>query len=143
MFLGEYSHTVDNKNRMAIPAKFRADLKEGAVITRGLDNCLFLFTKKDWVELVTKIAQLPLSQANARSFSRMMLTGAMEVQLDKLGRILLPEYLKKFAGLSKNVIVGGVLNRIEVWDENKWKTYKIKSEKDVGKIAEGMAELGI
>ncbi|MBU0647306.1 division/cell wall cluster transcriptional repressor MraZ [Patescibacteria group bacterium] len=140
MFLGEYSHTVDNKNRMAVPSKFRADLREGAVITRGLDSCLFLFTKKEWNKLVEKIAALPLSQANARSFARMMLTGAMEVSPDKLGRILLPDYLKKFAGLNKKVIIGGVLNRIEIWDEDKWEVYKKKSEASVEKVAEGMAE---
>jgi MraZ protein len=143
MFLGEYTHTVDEKNRMAIPAKFRIGLKNGAVITRGLDNCLFLFPKNGWEDLAAKISQLPLSQANARSFARMMLTGAMEVQLDKLGRILLPDYLKKFAGLDKRIIVGGVLNRIEIWDEAKWEAYKNKSEKDADKVAEGMAELGI
>ncbi|MFH1890056.1 MAG: division/cell wall cluster transcriptional repressor MraZ [Candidatus Kuenenbacteria bacterium] len=143
MFLGEYSHTVDNKNRLAIPAKFRFDLKQGAVITRGLDNCLFLFTRNDWQALVKKISGLPLSQANARSFSRMMLMGAMEVKMDKLGRILIPEYLKKFAGLGKKVIIGGVLNRIEIWDETKWTIYKNKSEQNVEQVAEGMGELGI
>ena len=143
MFLGEYAHTVDNKNRLAVPAKFRNSLKQGAVLTRGLDNCLFLFTKEDWQALVAKISQLPLSQSNARSFSRMMLMGAMEVSPDKLGRILLPDYLKKFAGLKKKVIIGGVFNRIEIWDETKWNIYKQKSEKNVEEIAEGMSELGI
>ncbi len=143
MFLGEYSHNIDDKNRLAIPAKFRSDLKQGAVITRGLDNCLFLFTKKDWQNLVDKISQLPLTQANARSFSRMMLMGAMEVELDKLGRILIPDYLKQFATLKKQVVVGGVLNRIEIWDEAKWQTYKNKAESNVEEVAEGMRELGI
>jgi MraZ protein len=138
MFLGEYSHTVDNKNRLAMPAKFRADFKDGAVITRGLDNCLFVFTKKDWQVLVQKIEQLPLGQAGARSFTRMMLMGAMEVALDKLGRILVPDYLKKFAGLEKNVVIGGVLNRIEIWDKENWEAYKKQSEKNVEKTAEEM-----
>jgi MraZ protein len=143
MFLGEYSHSVDNKNRLAIPANFRAELKAGAVITRGLDNCLFLFPKGDWQVLVKKIAELPISQARARSFSRMMLMGAMEVRLDKLGRILLPDYLKKFASIKKKVVIGGVLNRIEIWDEIKWEVYKKKSETNVEKTAEEMMELGI
>lgn len=143
MFLGEYSHTVDNKNRLAIPAKFRASLKAGAVLTRGLDNCLFLFTKSDWQKLVDKIAELPLSQANARSFSRMMLMGAMEVKLDKLGRILVPDYLKKFAELKKKVVVGGVFNRIEIWDEINWNKYRAQAEGNVEEVAEGMRELGI
>ncbi len=143
MFLGEYSHNIDAKNRLAIPAKFRAGLKDGAVITRGLDNCLFLFTKSEWQSLADKIAQLPLSQANARSFARMMLMGAMEVAADKLGRILIPDYLKKFAELKKKVVVGGVLNRIEIWDEVKWQTYKNKAEENAEDVAEGMRELGI
>lgn len=143
MFLGEYAHSVDNKNRLAIPAKFRAELKAGAVITRGLDSCLFVFTKADWQVLVKKIAELPLSQAKARSFSRMMLMGAMEVSVDKLGRILVPDYLKQFAGLKKKVIVGGVYNRIEIWDELKWTAYKKRSESNVEKTAEEMMELGI
>ena len=143
MFLGEYSHNVDNKNRLAVPAKFRAELSKGAVITRGLDNCLFLFTKADWQVLVKKIAELPISQAKARSFSRMMLMGAMEVSLDRLGRVLLPEYLKQFAGIKKKVVVGGVYNRIEIWDEDKWSAYKQRSESNVEKTAEEMMELGI
>lgn len=143
MFLGEYKHTVDNKNRLAVPAKFRLELKGGAVITRGLDSCLFVFTKKDWQELVKKIAALPLSQARARSFSRMMLMGAMPVALDKLGRLLLPDYLKTFAKIKKNVIIGGVLNRIEIWDEGQWASYKRNSESNVESVAESMGELGI
>ncbi len=143
MFLGEYSHNVDNKNRLAVPAKFRAELSKGAVITRGLDKCLFLFTKADWQVLVKKIAELPISQAKARSFSRMMLMGAMEVSLDRLGRVLLPEYLKQFAGIKKKVVVGGVYNRIEIWDEDKWSAYKQRSESNVEKTAEEMMELGI
>lgn len=143
MFLGEYKHNVDEKNRLAIPVKFRVDFKSGGVLTRGLDNCLFLFTKSDWQKLVEKISDLPLSQANARSFSRMMLMGAMEVKVDKLGRILLPDYLKDFAGLKKKVVVGGVFNRVEIWDEVKWKTYRKTAESNVEKVAEGMSELGI
>ena len=138
MFLGEYSHNIDAKNRLAIPAKFRAGLKDGAVITRGLDNCLFLFTKSEWQSLAGKISQLPLSQANARSFSRMMLMGAMEVELDKLGRILIPDYLKKFAELDKKVVVGGVLNRIEIWDEKRWKDFESETGKSYEELAENL-----
>ena len=108
-----------------------------------LDNCLFLFTKADWQVLVKKIAELPISQAKARSFSRMMLMGAMEVSLDRLGRVLLPEYLKQFAGIKKKVVVGGIYNRIEIWDEDKWSAYKQRSESNVEKTAEEMMELGI
>ncbi len=143
MFLGEYLHTVDSKNRLAIPANFRQSFKQGAVITRGLDNCLFVYTKSDWQNLVKKIAELPLSQANARSFSRMMLMGAMQAKLDKMGRILIPDYLKEYAGLGKKVVVGGVYNRLEIWDEKKWQSYKEQSERNVEKTAEDMLELGI
>ncbi len=143
MFLGEYSHNIDNKNRLAVPVKFRADLKQGAVITRGLDNCLFMFTKKEWEKFVEKVSTLSLTQANARSFSRMMLMGAMEVKIDKLGRIVLPDFLKKFASLKKKVIIGGVFNRIEIWDEAKWEVYKRKSEANVEKTAEELFDMGM
>jgi len=141
MFLGEYSHNIDNKNRLAVPVKFRFDLKQGAVITRGLDNCLFMFTKKEWEKFVEKISTLSLTQANARSFSRMMLMGAMEVKIDKLGRIVLPDFLKKFAGLKKKVVIGGVFNRIEIWDEAQWEIYKKKSETNVEKTAEALFDM--
>ncbi len=143
MFLGEYSHNIDNKNRLAVPVKFRPDLKQGAVITRGLDNCLFMFTKKEWEKFVEKVSSLSLTQANARSFSRMMLMGAMEVKIDKLGRIVLPDFLKKFAGLKKKVVIGGVFNRIEIWDEIKWEAYKKKSEANVEKTAEELFDMGM
>jgi len=143
MFLGEYKHNVDEKNRLALPAKFRAELKQGVVVTRGLDGCLFVYNKVEWTKLVQKIAELPLTQSKARTFARMMLMGAMEVKLDKLGRIVLPDYLKKFAGLKKKVIVGGVFNRIEIWDEVRWEMYKKKSESNVEKTAEELFEMGI
>lgn len=143
MFIGEYLHSIDNKNRLALPAKFRADLKNGAVVTRGLDNCLFVFTKKDWQKLVDKIANLPIGTADARGFSRIMLAGAMDVKLDGLGRILLPDYLKKYAGLKKQIVVAGLYSRLEIWDETKWNTYKNQVEKQAEKLAETMGELGV
>jgi len=143
MFLGEYTYTIDEKKRLAIPAKFRQQLGKKAVITRGLDNCLFLYPMKDWKELAEKLAKLPLSQADARGFVRIMLAGAMEVNLDRLGRILIPDYLKKYASLQKKVIVAGLYNRIEIWDEKKWNLYKQKTEKEAGDIAERLKELGV
>ncbi|MFC1622508.1 division/cell wall cluster transcriptional repressor MraZ [Patescibacteria group bacterium] len=143
MFIGEYQHTVDNKNRLALPAKFRVALKGGLVVTRGLDNCLFVFTNKDWQKLVDKISNLPIGTADARGFSRIMLAGAMDVKLDSLGRILLPDYLKKYAGLKKSVVVAGLYNRLEIWDENKWKIYKTQIEKSAEKLAEQMGEMGV
>ncbi|MFH1610537.1 MAG: division/cell wall cluster transcriptional repressor MraZ [Patescibacteria group bacterium] len=143
MFIGEYSHSLDNKNRLALPAKFRASLKSGAVVTRGLDNCLFVFTQTDWQKMVNKITELPIGKSDARGFSRIMLAGAMDVKLDSLGRVLLPDYLKKYAGLNKKVVVAGLYSRLEIWDEGKWEIYKNKIEKEAGKIAETMGELGV
>ena len=143
MFIGEYSHNLDEKGRLAIPVKFRHELTKGAVVTRGLDNCLFLYTKKEWEKLAEKLAALPISQANSRAFARLMLAGAMDVEMDKQGRAVLPEYLRSFAGLKKSVIVAGLYNRLEIWDETKWDEFKTKTEKESGEIAERMAELGV
>ncbi len=143
MFIGEYSHNVDEKGRLAIPKKFRADLSQGAVVTRGLDSCLFLYTKTEWSKLAEKLAQLPFSQANTRAFARLMLAGAMDVEVDTQGRIMLPQYLRNFAGLSKSVIVAGLYNRLEIWDEEKWKTYTASTESESASIAEQMGTLGV
>lgn len=143
MFLGEYSYTIDEKKRLAVPSKFRLTLGRKAVITRGLDNCLFLYPSKEWQKLAEKLSKLPLSQADARGFARIMLAGAMEVSLDKLGRILVPDYLKEYASLQKKVIIAGLYNRIEIWDEERWNAYKQKTEKEAGDIAERLRELGI
>lgn len=143
MFIGEYSHNLDDKGRLAIPIKFRDELKGGAVVTRGLDNCLFLYTKKEWEKLAEKLAALPFSQANSRAFARLMLAGAMDVEVDKQGRMVLPEYLRSFASLKKSVVVAGLYSRLELWDEEKWKTYKSQTEAESGDIAERMAELGV
>lgn len=143
MFIGEYSHNLDDKGRMAIPVKFRRDLSKGAVVTRGLDNCLFLYTKTEWEKLAEKLASLPISQADSRAFARLMLAGAMDVEVDKQGRIILPEYLRQFAHLSKEVVVAGLYNRLELWDSQTWAQYKGQTEAASGSIAERMAELGV
>lgn len=143
MFIGEYKHNLDSKGRLAIPAKFRALLKEGAVVTRGLDNCLFLYSKKQWNILAAKIANQPIGQAKARAFSRLMLAGAMEVEFDNQGRITLPEYLRKFAGLKKKSIIAGLYDRLEIWEETTWNKYKSGVEKKSNDIAEALGELGV
>lgn len=143
MFIGEYKYSIDEKKRLAIPSKFRQSLGKKAVITRGLDQCLFLYSAKEWSNLANKLAKLPLSQADARGFGRLMLTGAMEVDFDNLGRILIPDYLKKYSFLKKKVVIAGVFNRIEIWDENLWEQYKKKAEKEAGDIAERLKELGV
>jgi len=143
MFSGEYLYKIDDKKRLAIPARFRNVLGKKAVITRGLDDCLFLYSAKEWEKLAKKLSQLPLTQADARGFARVMLAGAMEVNIDRLGRILVPDYLKKYAGLKKEAIVAGLYNRIEIWDSKKWSTYKEDKEKNVEDIAERLNDLGI
>jgi len=143
MFIGEYNHTIDSKKRMAIPSKFRNELGKNAIITRGIDNCLVVYSKKEWQRIAEKLGSLPTSQVDARKFARIMLAGAMDVNLDRLGRILIPDYLKEYASLKKNVVVTGLFNRLEIWDEKKWKEYKKKTEMAVGDIAERLNELGV
>ncbi|MFH1462300.1 MAG: division/cell wall cluster transcriptional repressor MraZ [bacterium] len=143
MFIGEYTYSIDEKKRLAIPAKFRQLLGKKAVVTRGLDQCLFLYPVKEWGILAKKLSQLPLAQADARGFARLMLTGAMEVNIDNLGRVLVPDYLKTYAVLKKKVVIAGVYNRIELWDGGKWQEYKTKTETAVGDIAERLKELGV
>ncbi len=143
MFIGEYHHTLDDKGRLAIPIKFRASLAEGAVVTRGLDRSLFLYTKSEWEALASKLASLPIGQADTRAFARLMLAGAMEVEIDKSGRVLLPEYLRTYAGLQKNAVVAGLYNRMEIWDEETWKTYASQTEKQGNDIAERLSGLGV
>ncbi|HEX9664747.1 MAG TPA: division/cell wall cluster transcriptional repressor MraZ [Patescibacteria group bacterium] len=143
MFIGEYLHSIDDKGRLAIPVKFRAALSKGAVVTKGLDDCLFLYNLEEWQKLADKLASLPISKANTRAFSRLMLAGAMNVQLDKQGRVVLPEYLRKYSGLKKKVIVTGLYNRLEIWDEQKWNKYKEGTEKSSADIAEALGELDV
>jgi len=143
MLLGEYKHNLDSKGRMAIPAKFRSDVSAGAIITRGLDRSLFVFGLKEWEVLVEKLTALPLAQSNSRAFVRLMLAGASDARLDTQGRILIPDYLREYAGLKKQVVVIGLFNRIEVWDADMWKQYKSKTEAASDEIAEKLGELGI
>lgn len=143
MLIGEYAHNLDDKGRLAIPVKFRRELAKGAVVTRGLDNCLFLYTKSEWAKLAEKLAALPFSQSNSRAFARLMLAGAMDVEVDKQGRMMLPEYLRAFAKLKKSTIIAGLYSRLEIWDEEEWKRYKSQTESQSGEIAERMGELGV
>ncbi len=143
MFIGEYNHSMDEKGRLAIPVKFRVEFKNGAVVTKGLDNCLFLFTKQAWKELANKLSKLPISQSKSRAFARMMLAGAMDVKLDKQGRIMLPDYLRKYGNLSKKNVIAGVFNRLEIWNEKIWDVYKESVEKESTQIANELGDLGI
>ena len=143
MFIGEYTYSIDDKKRLGVPQKFRQLLGKKAIVTRGLDQCLFLYSTTEWNILAEKPSPLPLATADARGFGRIMLTGAKEVDTASLGRILVPDYLKQYAAIGKKVVVAGVFNRIELWDERKWNEYKNKTEKEVGNIAERLKELGV
>lgn len=145
MFIGEYTHSIDQKGRMAIPIKFRARLAEGAVVTRGLDQCLFLYPKGEWEKLASKLTKLPISQKDARAFSRLMLAGAMDLDIDRQGRINLPQYLQKYAQikLQEEVIIAGLYTRIEIWNKKVWEEYKKNAEKKSTDIAEHLGELGV
>jgi len=136
MFIGEYHITLDDKGRFSVPVKFRGALAQGAVVTRGLDNSLFVLPLEEWGKLADKIASLPLGQANSRAFARFMLAGAMDVELDSHGRFVVPEYLRTFAGLKKTAVVVGIQNRLEIWDEDAWTAYAKKAEAESGSIAE-------
>jgi MraZ protein len=143
MFIGEYNYTIDDKGRLAVPKKFVLKLDGGAVVTRGFDNCLFLYTREEWKALAEKLAALPIGPSNNRAFGRLMLAGAMDVDIDKQGRIILPDYLRKFAGLNKKVVLAGLYNRLEIWDETAWEKYKTTTEASANDIAERMSQLGV
>ncbi|MDD4412430.1 MAG: division/cell wall cluster transcriptional repressor MraZ [Patescibacteria group bacterium] len=142
MFLGEYHHSLDEKGRLAIPAKFREALKGGAVATKGLDNCLFLYPKTEWEAVAAKMASLPFNKANDRALARHFLAGAMDLDFDSQGRTVLPEYLRNFASLKKKIVVAGLYNRLEIWDEEAWEKYKTDSEKETNAIAEALDGIG-
>ncbi|MDD5626318.1 MAG: division/cell wall cluster transcriptional repressor MraZ [Patescibacteria group bacterium] len=143
MFIGEYHYTIDEKNRLAVPVKFRASILKGAVVTRGIDACLFLYPKKEWDKLAAKLAAMPINKSKTRAFSRLMLAGAMEVELDKQGRINLPDYLKQYASINKKIVIAGLYDRLEIWDEQAWEEYKKKSEEESTDIAEELGGLGV
>jgi MraZ protein len=143
MFIGEHQHSIDPKKRLSLPSKFRVELGKKVVVTRGLDKCLFVYTMKAWEELAGKLGTLPVGESSTRSFIRLMLAGATDVEVDGQGRVLIPDYLKSYAELHKNVIVAGVYNRLEVWDETKWTNYKKKAEKNTDEIAEQLGKLGV
>ncbi len=143
MFIGEFQANIDEKARVNIPAKFRSGLKNKVVVTRGLDNSLVLYTLDEWKKLAEKLASLPISTANTRAFSRLMLAGAMDCDIDKQGRIVIPAYLKEFAGINKKIVFAGLFNRFEIWSEESWNKYKKQTEKDSNQIAEQLGDLRV
>jgi len=142
MFIGEYKHSIDEKGRLALPAKFRGKLSDGVVITKGLENALVIYTKDEWEKIASDIAKMPYTQGNARAFSRMTLSGANDCKLDRQGRINIPQNLRDFAHLKANAVVVGVYSRIEVWDTKEWEEYQKRTEGEAEKIAEELGDYG-
>ena len=141
MFMGEYNHTIDAKGRLIIPAKFREDLGGEFVVTKGMDGCLYLYPFDAWKEFEEKLRTMPVTvNKDSRKFARFFMAGATTVELDKQGRILIPPVLREFAGLTKNIVVTGVLDRVEIWDRDRWNDYS--QYDDLDEIAEHMSEIG-
>ncbi|MTI81416.1 MAG: division/cell wall cluster transcriptional repressor MraZ [Firmicutes bacterium] len=141
MFMGEYSHTVDTKGRLIIPARFREGLGDSFVVTKGLDNCLFVYPQQEWAALEQKLKSLPFTRADARAFVRFFFSGASECELDKQGRILIPANLREYAQLSKEVMVLGVSSRVEIWSRERWDEYNTSAEENFEEIAEKIVDL--
>ena len=141
MFMGQYNHSIDTKGRLIMPAKFREQIGEEFVVTKGLDGCLFVYPNNEWTTIEDKFREIPLTTKDARKFSRFFFSGAAACELDKQGRVLLPQVLRDFAGLEKDVVLVGVLNRIEIWSLEKWNDEG--DYDDMDDIAEHMAELGL
>lgn len=143
MFIGEYHHSIDEKGRVAVPVKFREQLRKGSVVTKGLDTCLVLYPLNEWEQLASKLSKLPISQSNTRAFSRFLLSGAMDVEMDKQGRVVLPDYLREYGHLQKKAVIVGLYDRVEIWDEERWQQYRSKTEKESIEIAEKLGEMAI
>ena len=141
MFMGEYNHTIDAKGRLIVPSKFRETLGDTFVVTKGLDGCLFVYDNKEWNAFEEKLKSLPLTNKEARQFARFFLAGAAEVEVDKQGRILVPNILREFAQISRDVVLIGVASRIEIWSKERFEG--IVTFEDMDEIAEHMAELGL
>ena len=143
MLIGEYIHILDNKNRLSLPVKFRRKMGKKIIITPGLDNCLFVFTMNEWQKISTKLSGSSLLQSDARSFNRFMFGGAAEVDVDKIGRILIPDFLKERANLKSRVVVIGVQSRVEIWNDKAWASYKKAVEKQADALAERLGQIGV
>ncbi len=143
MFLGEFSHTLDDKGRLTIPARFRDELAGGLVITRGIDHCLSVYPRQVWDNLAERIAGLTLTQRNARNFSRLMFSGAADFIPDRQGRVLIPQGLRDYAGLNNEAIIIGLYDKLEIWKPENWTNVKAEVEENPDSIAEQLQELGI
>ena len=143
MFIGEFNHSIDEKGRLSVPAKFREELAKGLVLTRGLDGCLWLYPAEKWQGIVESVAKLPVTQKNARSFSRFILSGAMDLKLDRAGRVLIPKYLSEYASIKSKVVIIGINDKLELWADQSWGKFKKEMEENSEEVAENLAELGI
>lgn len=143
MLIGEYEHSIDTKGRLIMPSKLKEDIGDKFVVTKGLDGCLFVYSEKEWKTFEEKLRTFPLTNKDARALIRFFLAGAMECEIDKQGRFLIPSNLREFAGLEKEVVVIGVLNKIEIWSKDKWQKYSDEENKSADEIAEKMSNLGI
>ncbi len=142
MFIGEYEHSLDEKKRVSLPKAFRTGLGKKVVMTRGLDNCLFVYPRAAWEKVAGKLQELSFAQADTRGFNRFILSGAAEVEVDSAGRVLIPDHQKEFAGLKRNVVFAGVNDRVEIWEAGKWNAYKSRIEKQADALAEKLGEIG-
>ena len=143
MFIGEYEHTVDVKGRIIMPSKLRENIGEKFIITKGLDKCLFAYSKSEWTNFEEKLKTLPLTNKNARDFVRFFLSGAVECEIDKQGRFLVPANLRTYANIDKEIVIIGVGTRLEIWDKSSWTNYSSEENISADEIAENMTMLGI
>ena len=145
MFYGEFEHSIDRKGRLILPAKIREVAKNQFVekffVTRGLDKCLFMFSEEEWRSQENKFKSMPFTKQQTRTFNRLLFSGAVEVSFDKQGRILLPQYLKDFADIKKDVMIVGVSNRIEIWAKDKWQEFFTNSRQSFEEIAEKLMDV--
>lgn len=142
MLIGEYRHSIDSKHRLSLPAKFRRELGRKVVITHGLDHCLFVYPVRSWIAVAEKLGKLSVGRAESRGFNRFILAGAVEADVDSIGRILIPDFLRSFANLKEKVVIAGVHDRVEIWDEDRWKAYKSGIESDADRLAETLGQIG-
>lgn len=143
MFIGEHQHNIDDKGRLQVPVKWRPKLAEGAVITKGFDGSLKFYPASTWAEIAEKLATLPQSDPHARAYVRQTLAGAVDVELDKAGRVVVPPYLRQFATLSKNVTLAGLHSHIEVWDTKRWDGYQSSIDQGTADFSQALKDIGI
>lgn len=142
MFMGEYQHSLDNKNRISVPAKFREKLGREFIMAKGLEGCIYVFTTEQWEVLANKLKELPFTDKDANAFVRFIFSGACEIEMDKQGRALIPQNLIEYAHINKEIVSIGVCTRIEIWSKENWNSYN-NDNIDYDKIAEKMAYIGI